>query len=265
MDRKYMTIFYFVLFILIFMFIFNILFTLKIKAIEYNQEEEDRVLNLVKPYPVIGIVLDNDFLYENDNNNSLKIKDIEKASEIEILMDRSEKWYFVKEMESGKCGWIYFDKIFIPKDSESNKNLMSKYEKEVFANILNFNSSSNWFIWVDIDRQVVNVFKKNNDQWNIYKEFECSSGKNASPTTRGFYKISEKGEWFYSDRLGSGARYWVRFNGSYLFHSFPMDREKNIIDYVLGERRSSGCVRLSVENAKWIFDNISENTTVFIN
>ena len=58
--------------------------------------------------------------------------------------------------------------------------------------------------------------------------------------------------------------YWSRFNGSYLFHSVAMDKDKNITDNILGKRRSSGCVRMSVDDAKWFFENIEAGTKVWI-
>jgi len=59
--------------------------------------------------------------------------------------------------------------------------------------------------------------------------------------------------------------YYVRFNGSYLFHSIAMDKDKNVIDGVLGQRRSSGCIRMSLDDSKWFFENIPEKSRVFIN
>ena len=37
-----------------------------------------------------------------------------------------------------------------------------------------------------------------------------------------------------------------------------------IIDDRLGEALSHGCIRLAPENAKWIYDNILDGTTVVI-
>lgn len=63
--------------------------------------------------------------------------------------------------------------------------------------------------------------------------------------------------------------WWVSFKnwGVYLFHSVPMDRQKNIIQKEaekLGSPASHGCVHLQVEQAKWIYENIPEGTPVHI-
>ena len=43
-----------------------------------------------------------------------------------------------------------------------------------------------------------------------------------------------------------------------------MDQEKNIVDYTLGIPASHGCVRLKVEEAKWLYDNIPSGTKLII-
>jgi lipoprotein-anchoring transpeptidase ErfK/SrfK len=59
--------------------------------------------------------------------------------------------------------------------------------------------------------------------------------------------------------------YWVRFNGSYLFHSIAMDRYQNIKDDTLGDRATAGCIRLSLEDSQWFYENIPSGTGVYVN
>lgn len=63
--------------------------------------------------------------------------------------------------------------------------------------------------------------------------------------------------------------WWVSFKdwGVYLFHSVPMDRDKNVLAEEaakLGIPASHGCIRLETDNARWIYDNIPAGTPVFI-
>ncbi|MBM3713605.1 MAG: L,D-transpeptidase, partial [Actinobacteria bacterium] len=58
-------------------------------------------------------------------------------------------------------------------------------------------------------------------------------------------------------RFNQGAYYWTRFYGPYLIHSVPFDKNGNIIseEYAkLGSPASHGCVRLEVEDAKWLYE-----------
>lgn len=93
----------------------------------------------------------------------------------------------------------------------------------------------------------------------------CSTG---TATPLGVYSISDKYTW----RLLEGnvyGQYSVRICGSILFHSVPYyTPNKDDIEYEeynkLGEVASLGCIRLKVEDAKWIYDNCSKGTIVDI-
>ncbi len=103
---------------------------------------------------------------------------------------------------------------------------------------------------------------------NLHKTFTVSTGVNTS-TPLGHFIIQNRGAWFFSEKYQQGAMWWVSFKdwGVYLFHSVPMDRQKNIIQEEaekLGSPASHGCVRLQVEQAKWIYENIPEGTPVHI-
>jgi lipoprotein-anchoring transpeptidase ErfK/SrfK len=121
-----------------------------------------------------------------------------------------------------------------------------------------------FFIDVSITDQKVRIFK--NDK--LTKEWTVSTGiSNATPLGR--FKIQTRGEWFFSEKYQQGAMWWVSFKdwGVYLFHSVPMDKSRTIITdeaNKLGTPASHGCVRLEVENAKWIYDNIPQGTEVYI-
>lgn len=100
-----------------------------------------------------------------------------------------------------------------------------------------------------------------------YKAMICSTGLyNATP--RGTYQISTKYLWreLYGGVYG---RYATRIHGGVLFHSVPYySRSKNALctdKYnKLGQQASMGCVRLTVEDAKWIAENCPQGTTVEI-
>ncbi len=97
------------------------------------------------------------------------------------------------------------------------------------------------------------------------KAMVCSAG---SATPLGTFKTSDKYYWkaLIHDVWG---QYSTRITGKILFHSVPYDtHEKDalITSYYnqLGSTASAGCVRLSVEDAKWIIENCPAGTTVVI-
>lgn len=216
----------------------------------------------INPSPVYGDIKEGAVLYDGCEGGSVIYRPNE-GEEAEILKDRGTQWYYVKV--GGRKGWIQGDYLCIPVDPETNDTELSEEKIEEYINSGEYISASDMYVWVDIDRQRIYVLKGKNSDWKLEKVIVCATGKNESPTTRGYYQIQDRGKWFYSERLGSGAMYWVRFNGSYLFHSVAMDKNKEVTDGVLGERRSSGCVRMSVEDAEWFYENIEYGTGVWIN
>mgnify|MGYP000844868911 CR=1 FL=1 len=101
-----------------------------------------------------------------------------------------------------------------------------------------------------------------------YKAMACSTGKVINNTPLGTFSTSSSYTW----RLmvdGTHSQYATRFNGGILFHSVPCySANKNQLEYEefnkLGSPASLGCVRLTVADAKWIYDNCPYGTKVIV-
>lgn len=225
----------------------------------------NNILKQIVTSVVTAEVIKSGSLYENPDEKSKIVGMIDVSDKLEILEDKTTIWYRVYNPLSGDIGWLKNEYISIPDDEPSNKSTLNKKDIETFANMLQVQENADTLVWVDIDRQLVYILNKNQDLFELQKTIPCSTGKNESPTPRGFFAIQERGVWFYSERLKSGAKFWVRFHGSYLFHSTPMNKSKEIIDYTIGEKSSSGCVRLSLTDAEWFYNSIKDGTIVFIN
>jgi lipoprotein-anchoring transpeptidase ErfK/SrfK len=121
-------------------------------------------------------------------------------------------------------------------------------------------------IVVDTDLQKVFIYDKVSNK--LYKEFICSTGIDGKDeTVKGNFKIQDRGYSFFNPKYQDGAYYWVRFYKTYLFHSIPFDKNEKVIEKEaakLGEKASHGCVRLSIEEAKWFYDNIPKGTEVTV-
>ena len=101
----------------------------------------------------------------------------------------------------------------------------------------------------------------------VIKTCICSSGGSGSETPTGSFTVSGRGTSFYNTELGEGAYYWTRFYGDYLFHSVPFNQYyemKQEEASKLGTPASHGCIRLSMENAKWIYLHLPNGTSVTI-
>ncbi len=228
-------------------------------TITYNRDEVKRILKIVNDSPVYAEIIKDTNTYKDKSEFSAVDGRLKKGDIIEIIEERDKKWYKTKK------GWIKSDCIKIPDDKKTNLSKLSDEDICCYVNVMGLSSKTKYLVWTNIDRQMVYVLSGKKGNWKVIKKIVCATGKNESPTTRGLFEISERGKWFYSQRLNSGAMYYVRFNGSYLFHSIAMDKDKNVIDGVLGQRRSSGCIRMSLDDSKWFFENIPEKSRVFIN
>ncbi|NLW07076.1 MAG: L,D-transpeptidase family protein [Clostridia bacterium] len=122
-----------------------------------------------------------------------------------------------------------------------------------------------YWLEVSIAEQKVRVYQDG----AVIKEWLASTGVPEKPTPLGVFEIQNRGEWFFNEKYQQGAQWWVSFRdwGVYLFHTLPMDQNKQIIAAEaekLGTPASHGCVRLEIENAKWIYDHIPQGTPVYI-
>ncbi len=212
---------------------------------------------------VMATIVEPAIVYTDCYEKSGRICRFETGEIVEIIQDRSLKWYLVRDAY-GNQGWVKAEYLEIPPDEPPLPDNIPANLWEELLNSSGFESRSEYFVLVDISRQRTMVFTGRAGEWTMLCSLVCATGRNESPTRRGMFLISKRGEWFYSPRHNSGAKYWVRFHDAFLFHSLAMDARGEILDNVLGEKRSSGCVRLSVEDAKWFYENIPEGTAVFI-
>lgn len=126
-------------------------------------------------------------------------------------------------------------------------------------------SEDAFLVEVSLAAQRVRVFHYG----QLVREMVASTGLPDKPTPTGHFRIQNRGEWFFSKKYQQGGKYWVSFKdwGVYLFHSVPMDARQQIIPEEaakLGRPASHGCVRLSVEHARWFYETIPTGTPVHI-
>jgi len=127
-------------------------------------------------------------------------------------------------------------------------------------------------ITVDVKNQIVSVYTRDEDgNYTIpVRQMLCSTGKKATPSPVGDWVLNgRKAKWCYFPKWGDYARYWTRINAKVAFHSpiystTSLSALKEASYKALGSRASHGCIRLSVEDAKWIYDNVGEGTVVSI-
>lgn len=173
-------------------------------------------------------------LYENSEENDILLINVEEN----VVLDNQVIENEVVEIKTEE-----------PKTSNTGK---TKYKLEV-----------------NCEQNVVNVYTKdaNGEYTNCVKAMLCSVGP-ATPTS-GTYSLKKYGGWEWKGLFGDVfGQYATQITGNILFHSVPYTEKGNkaSLEYweydKLGTPASMGCVRLTVKNAKWIYDNCMAGTPV---
>lgn len=124
-----------------------------------------------------------------------------------------------------------------------------------------------YMVTVNATKNIVTVYEQ--DAAGNYtvpkKAFVCSTG---TQTPAGTFRTTDKYTWrlLFGDVYG---QYATRIYKHILFHSVPyFEEDPSTLEYEeynkLGTQASAGCIRLTVEDAKWIYDNCPAGTTVKI-
>ena len=142
----------------------------------------------------------------------------------------------------------------VPKENNTNTNTTSS-QKNV----------ATYYIKVNYTANVVTIYSKDaNGNYTVpVKAMVCSTGS-ATPKS-GVYKIPGRWQW---GALFDGVygQYVTKITGNILFHSVPYleNRNPTSLEYweydKLGTTASAGCVRLTVSDALWIYQNCSNGT-----
>lgn len=129
-----------------------------------------------------------------------------------------------------------------------------------------------YLLKVSIAKQRVYAYAPDaNEEYTVLvRTMKCSTGLPATPTPKGTYQAStgpyEK--WHYFKEFFVWAQYAYAIQGDILFHSVLYNQKGGSPTYGsvhnLGRQASHGCVRLSVDNAKWIFENCPSKTKIIV-
>jgi lipoprotein-anchoring transpeptidase ErfK/SrfK len=128
-----------------------------------------------------------------------------------------------------------------------------------------FSSPTNWLILLDRGARIVQLYTGSRGNWTENKRIVCDVGKPSTPTVTGEFNLGSKMLYF----LTGEDRCWYasQITGGYLFHSVIYDGQSSpvrIVDGTLGAAVSHGCVRMEINNAKYIYDNVPSGSKIYI-
>ena len=100
--------------------------------------------------------------------------------------------------------------------------------------------------------------------------FKCSCGARSTPTIKGtYYCEGPISEWYYMAKSVVWVKYAFKIKGNYFFHSVLFKHKGNKYPtstsvHNLGSNVSHGCIRLAVDDAKWLYENCTPGMKVVI-
>lgn len=166
-------------------------------------------------------------------------------------------WYYLYGSGAMATGWMYVDGAYY---YLNGNGAWDPNADPMYWRAQGYYSNTNWLILCDTTRNELCIYWGRQGNWKLQKYWTCSTGAWSTPTVLGEFTVGAKGYVFGS---GFSCYYYTQFYGDYLFHSVTYYQNTfNVMDGRLGMNLSHGCVRLQIDNAKWIYDNIPYGTKV---
>ncbi len=195
-------------------------------------------------YDTLEESISNDSVYEND------VKPLDELKESNTKSSTNNKTVENKNTTS----------------STSKSNTSTQTTKTTTAKPVT--SSMPYYIKVNRTQNVVNIYTKDADgNYTVpFKAMLCSIGT-STPKAGTKYKITTYRRTWNALKGNVYGQYAVQIVGNILFHSVPYTAKNNSsLEYweydKLGTKASMGCIRLTVQDAKWIYDNVGAGTYV---
>jgi len=137
-----------------------------------------------------------------------------------------------------------------------------------------------YYILLDCKNQIVTVYERDRqgEYTRIVRRMVCTSGRTevdetnpedvATPTPNGTWKIGARERFGkFAAFSGEYARYWTQVVDGIYFHSIMFSKRdvtklKSGPYSTLGQNGSHGCIRLYIEDAKWLYYHACPGTRV---
>ena len=224
------------------------------------------------------------------NTGSKRGKTIKKGTIVKVTKKYPKKvpaWHFpnrvyVQHIKNGKVlakGWVKWSTVGnvygkVSYDKKRKKVLdWTEAVKENYVNKKGYSSSTKYLIWTNTYTQRVNIFKGKKRKWKLYKTFRCSTGAYSQPCVikSTFYLSGHKpkrvrfSEWSKKEYYYKYLTYYD--GGLNAFHSTSWRVGTNkVINRVspVAQPRTKACIRVTVKNAKYIYNKMPLGTRVVI-
>lgn len=188
-----------------------------------------------------------------------------KGETVNVLQASSNAAYYLSG-QNGKSVKVPWNSVAIQK-SPVTKEEATKEQIEKYINSQDFSSKTKYFVWTDIYRQRTYVFEGSRNKWKLIRSMLSSTGKDTHLTPVGKYTLNVRVPSFGGNKYRAKNAYGF-IGTTYLYHSVLYDPTgKYLLSGWghLGNKASSGCIRLSPEDSTWLYKTMPIGTGIFIN
>lgn len=229
----------------------------------YDSQEASRVFDIVKPVEIEATVKSRTYTYRDGSlstsNGSLN------AGAVVYYMDHSGTYaakIWIPE-ESRIC-WVPYNSIVISDKDYTVYEDFSESDKEIFVDAKGYSSSTDYLLWINLERQKVNVFQGSEGNWKLIRVSTCSTGKNTTPTPTGVMTYCAYGNGWFHDTYYVKPVMYLNLERGIALHSILFNPNGTVQDGTQGRPVSHGCVRMPYDEIKWLADYIPVGTTVVV-
>ena len=225
------------------MWLYSTVYNDNLKTVQTSSNNEDKKeVSIEEQDSAINVYVDENKEKEKENGEENKQEETEPEQKNELTEEEKQK---IAEQEKQK--------------QEQQEKKQEEEQKKYATNYP-------YYLKVNYTANTVTAYAKDsNGNYTVpVKAMICSTG--AATPTSGVYRTLNKYRWKLL--IGNSyGQYSTRIVSQILFHSVPCERQSEdsvITRYYdrLGITTSMGCIRLTVADAKWIYDNCPLGTQV---
>ena len=230
---------------------------------EYAQMNAERVLREVKPVEIEATIRRKTTAY-TDRYLSKPSGVIEAGTDVIYVDHNSEYAAYIWYPEKESFYWVSYSDV---KVSNKNYTVFEDFpdaDKEIFVNQKGYISGTDYLVWINLERQKVNVFLGEEGNWKLEKTLSCATGANITPTPTREYIYSQRSTgWFHPTYYVKPVLY-MDTNRQIAMHSILYAPGGGISDGTMGTPVSHGCVRMPQEDIDWLDHNLPIGTKVVV-
>ena len=124
-----------------------------------------------------------------------------------------------------------------------------------------YSSSTRYLILVNKKQHLINIYKGSKGSWTaVRRNIPCTIGKSSTPSPSGKFTLNHKSSraYGYKDFNGSTVFYATRISAGNYFHSILYRKGSRnpatakVKDGSLGKSKSNSCIRMPLQDAKYI-------------